>query len=192
MIDPQNITDFNRNYAELEEFLIFAVCVAGKKATQMAPKVAKLCFSTDFPAGVFAILAMMDKVGKLRWWLEENKIGNYTMKEKCIRQLVQVDARTVTVDELVTIPGIGPKTARFYALHSRPNQRLACLDTHILAWLADQGHQGVPKASPGDPKVYDKWEKIFLEECDKRGMLPADLDLAIWRERSNRKKGDNK
>lgn len=192
MIDPQNITNFNRTYAELEEFLIFAICVAGKKATQMAPKVAKLCFATEFPAGVFDHFRVMDRAGKLRWWLEVNKIGNYNIKEPCIREVIKHDVRTVDVATLVSIKGIGPKTARFFILHSRPLQRLACLDTHILGWLRDQGYENVPKQSPSNPKVYDKWEKIFLDECDKRGKLPADFDLEIWRERSNKKKEEDK
>lgn len=184
-VDPQNITNYDRTYAELEEFMIFAICVAGKNAMQMAPKVAKFCFATKFPAGVFDILGMMDKAGKLRWWLETCKIGNYTVKEQTIREVIKHDVRTVSVDDLVKIKGIGPKTARFFVLHSRPQQRIACLDTHILGWLRDRGYEGVPKASPNNVNTYNKWEKVFLDECDKRGKLPAELDLEIWRERSN-------
>jgi hypothetical protein len=38
-IDPFNITDFNRNHVELKEFLLFCICVAGKKATIISEKI---------------------------------------------------------------------------------------------------------------------------------------------------------
>ena len=43
MIDPKNITNYNRTRVELEEFLLFAICVAGKSSSQIAPKINALC-----------------------------------------------------------------------------------------------------------------------------------------------------
>jgi thermostable 8-oxoguanine DNA glycosylase len=64
-------------------------------------------------------------------------------------------------------------------LHSRPDQQIAVLDTHILKWLREQGYN-VPKATP--PKArYTIIEKDFLTECDKAGKTPAELDLEIWK-----------
>jgi esterase/lipase superfamily enzyme len=38
MIDPSKVTNFNRTPEELEEFLLFAIVVAGKSAYQQANK----------------------------------------------------------------------------------------------------------------------------------------------------------
>lgn len=37
MIDPKNITNFDRTDNELEEFALFAIAVAGKSAKTIAP-----------------------------------------------------------------------------------------------------------------------------------------------------------
>lgn len=42
MIDPKNITNYNRNEWELQEFFIFCIAVAGKKSDQTALKVQEL------------------------------------------------------------------------------------------------------------------------------------------------------
>ena len=154
-----------------------------KQAKQVAPKVAKFCFAGKHASGVFMLLDIINKAGKLRWWLEKCKIGNYTVKEKCIRELVKIDVHTCTVENLEKIPGFGPKTARFFILHSRPNQKVACLDTHILKWLKEKGHD-VPKASPQNPKTYARVENLFLDECEKCGKTPAQLDLEVWKSKA--------
>jgi hypothetical protein len=187
MIDPTTITNFNRTLAEQEEFLVFAVCVAGKKATQMAPKVHVFCGQDrSSPSRPFEFLRIKDSAGKLRVWLEECKIGNYTVKEKCIRAMIwnPLFPDWANVHDLETLPGIGPKTARFFILHSRPNQRFACLDVHILRELRDLGYKNIPKQSPSNANTYARIEKIFLAEADKRGKSPANYDLEIWKSKA--------
>jgi thermostable 8-oxoguanine DNA glycosylase len=85
------------------------------------------------------------------------------------------------VELLQCVKGIGMKTARFFVMHTRAHQMYACLDTHILAWLGDKGHD-VPKSTP-QGKKYLELEKIFLDYCIEMDMMPADLDLKIWNER---------
>ena len=94
-----------------------------------------------------------------------------------------IDLKTCTVEELESIYGIGPKTARFIIMHSRPNQRLATLDTHILRWMRDQGIDA-PKATPQSQKIYKKLEDKFLTLCDNCAILPSQLDLKIWKQYS--------
>jgi thermostable 8-oxoguanine DNA glycosylase len=86
--------------------------------------------------------------------------------------------RSVPVNILECVKDIGMKTARFFVMHSRPNQQVACLDTHILKWLGEQGHE-VPTRTPRGQKYLDL-EKIFLDYCNKMGKTPAQLDLEIW------------
>jgi hypothetical protein len=52
----------------------------------------------------------------LRERLEESKLGQYTRIEHVFRQIVLLDVTKVTLEELESIKGIGPKTARFFFL----------------------------------------------------------------------------
>jgi thermostable 8-oxoguanine DNA glycosylase len=90
------------------------------------------------------------------------------------------------VQELESVKGIGPKTARFFLLHSRPNQEIAVLDTHILHWMRDNGIKA-PKTTPSGEK-YLKFEKMFIDIAKKNDISIADLDLRIWTAYSSKKK----
>lgn len=95
-----------------------------------------------------------------------------------------LDLRTAPRTKLCTIPGVGPKTASFFLMYTRQNIRVACLDTHVLAWLRDHGHPKAPGTSPQSPAAYERWERIFLQECDTRGVDPAKFDFDIWSSRA--------
>ena len=90
---------------------------------------------------------------------------------------------SVNLHLLQCVKGVGMKTARFFFMHSLPNQNLACLDTHILKWLGEKGHE-VPKQTPNGIK-YLKLEQIFLQYALEAGKSPATLDLEIWNSRHN-------
>ena len=179
MIIPSEPTNFNRTQSELEEWLLFCVSVAGKTATQQALKLEQfLDFGTGSP---FSKIRNCDN---LRKRLEDCKLGQYNRIEYVFNQIVLLDVSTVTLEELESIKGIGPKTARFYFLHSFPNQNIAVLDTHILSWLREQGYNA-PKNTP-NLKKYKELEKIFLQEAENRNLTSAELDIAIWNEKSKK------
>jgi hypothetical protein len=191
MIEPTNITNYNRTQAELEEFLMFAILVAGKTAKTQAEKL-------DWFLRTSRIL----KVSPFQWlryivYFEDDllmashfserlkvfKLGQYKRIEKAFRGILQFEGRldTVTLEELESVAGIGPKTSRFFLLHSRPDQKFAVLDTHILKYMKERGYEGIPKATPSDKKKYRKVEDDFLYECRILKKNPADLDLEIWK-----------
>ena len=179
MIDPNQVTNFNRTSAELQEFILFCAVVAGKSAHQQAHK---LNWFLDTGTGEpFEKIERMDLMARLK----ESKLGQYNRLHTVFQEIVYLDLAHCTVEELEYIPGIGPKTARFFLLHSRPNQNLAVLDTHILAWMKSIGYQNIPKATPTGNR-YKEIEKHFLREAKLRNMTPADLDLKIWKERAKR------
>jgi thermostable 8-oxoguanine DNA glycosylase len=122
-----------------------------------------------------------DVSGHLTEQLKRHKLGQYNRIEKAFRGILQFEGRldTVTLEELESVDGIGPKTARFFLLHSRPNQKIAVLDTHILKFLSEKGYN-VPKATPSKKK-YGQIEKDFLTECEKAGKDVAEMDLEIWK-----------
>lgn len=192
MIDPRKVTNFERTDEELEEFMLFSVAVAGKGAFQQAAKVDE--FIRKFHGGgytPFGVIRTMDMDGTLDFFLRSVKIGQYNRIGTAYRGLARFfkynpdtdrhsPLRDVHIKYLETIKGVGMKTARFFAMHTRPHQQYACLDTHILRWLGEKGHI-VPKTTPQGEK-YLALEKVFLEYCNAMCKSPAELDLQIWNE----------
>ena len=186
MITPEKITDYNRTQAELEEFLLFAILVAGKTAKTQAEKLnrfLKLKSKLGLPSDTtpFQYLQFLCNLQDMKTPMMVCKLGQYNRIEKAFRGIIQFHGRldSVTVEELESVKGIGPKTARFFILHSRPDQQVACLDTHILKWMGSKGYN-VPKTTPSKKK-YKQIESDFLHECHKVGKKVADMDLEIWK-----------
>jgi thermostable 8-oxoguanine DNA glycosylase len=180
MIETKTFTNYNRTKEELEELLIFSVCVANKPAERTAKVVDKLlkCSRAKTPFGKIRSLI---KQGKLEEYLKQVRTGQYSRISKSLRDLVdsQLDLKKCTVQCLEKIYGIGPKTARMFILHTRPKQQVAVLDTHILKYLKTLGHQ-VPKTTPTG-RMYSKLENVFLDHARELGQNVADLDLNIWK-----------
>lgn len=186
MIDPTKVTNYERTQYELEEFLLFAIVVAGKGAFQQAKKLEQFLTKYDgFGATPFEIIRTMDADGTLDFHLRDVKMGQYNRIGSAFRGVATFFALnsnvTLSIRLLECIKGVGMKTARFFMLHTQENAMYACLDTHILKWLGEQGHE-VPKTTPQGEK-YLALEKIFLEYARNRSMSPATLDLQIWNSR---------
>jgi len=180
MIDPANITNYNLTESELEEVLIFWICVAGKTAATIAKGVEKLL--TDLKGGT--PFAKIKRYGydRLPNKLKECGIGCYTLKAKYLWALVNsnLDLRTCSLEDLESISGIGRKTSRCFVMHSRRDSKCAGLDTHILKFLRSKGHE-VPISTPGSKKKYLEVEQVFLKYAQASGETVADFDLNIWR-----------
>ena len=187
MIDPRNITNYYRTTNELEEFLLFCIFVQGKKSQQTADKLEQFLelgcrdYGNMSPFQLIRVLLDNDELDR---YLRHCKFGCYRNLNKGLKELVEadLDLRTCTTNELEAIHGIGLKSSRFFIMHSRENQRIATLDTHILKWLREKGYDA-PKSTPTSIGLYYKLEDAFLAECDKTGYSPADFDLMIWKER---------
>jgi len=184
MITPTTITNFNRTEAELEEFLMFAILVAGKGAEQQAKKLdafLTLCLHKHRNKP-FAHIKHLASMGWLEIHMKQFKLGQYNRVGNAFKEILKFKGKlkNVTIEELESVNGIGSKTARFFILHSRPDAQVACLDTHILKWMDEQGYKNIPKATP-PKKKYAEIEKLFLQEAIRHQMTPADLDLTIWK-----------
>jgi hypothetical protein len=171
---------------ELEEFALFAVMVAGKTADGTRKKLAQFlacpaCVESggNF-AHPFATVRARIHEGKLGRELRRVKVGQYRRINSALRGLVKLNPATCSVQDLEAIKGIGPKTARFFILHTRPGARLAALDTHILRFLKSVGIRDVPKTTPPAGPRYARLEGQFLRLCDLLKREPKDLDLEIW------------
>lgn len=193
MIDPTNITKFNRNHRQLEEVLLFWIMAANKPAMRTAKRLNEfLDHYHRLLTGItenkqwrpFELLRHFSQ-DKLAEAFCEYGFGCQNQKAATVYELVHsgLDLRTCTVDDLEAIKGIGPKTARCFIMHSRRDAQHAGLDTHILKWLAER-YDNIPKSTPQSKKRYDDIEKLFVDEAKALGKTPADLDLEIWRKYS--------
>jgi hypothetical protein len=180
--------NFDRNEIELQEFFLFCVCVAGKTSVIQAQKLEEF-LTPAWNRGImpFEYIDYLIKRDTLLPMLQQVKLGQYGRLEEIFKRSIHTDLETVTVDELERIPGIGPKTSRFFIMHSRANQRVAALDTHILSWLSENVIGiTVPTSTPQSLSRYRSLEAVFLNEADSRGITPEVLDLQIWNERSRK------
>lgn len=184
LIDPFKVTDFNRPDDQLQAFWLFAILVAGKNAKVQAQKLAE--FLEPMPQGEaddgydpFNWILALDWVGSLEAEVRAHKLGQYSRIVPAFRQSLDLDLREDDVHDFEKVYGVGPKTARFFLLHSREDQDFAVLDTHILRWMEEELKMDVPRATPTGDR-YLQLEESYLEAAVARGMTPADLDLHIW------------
>lgn len=185
MINPDQLTNYRRTEAELQEFWLFSIAVAGKPAFRIARQVAEFIAAlplvgrlTPFD-GIHHVLATEGYDGLFKR-VVDMRCGQQTRITKAFAQSIFLDLRNTTLDNLMEVHGVGPKTARMFLLHSRPRQRLAVLDTHILKFLGKRGIK-VPKLTPTGRR-YAHLEKRFLALADKAGLSPAKYDLQIWKQ----------
>lgn len=180
-VNPHQVTDFNRSPDQLQAFWMFAILVAGKNANVQAKKLSDFLY----PAVIeeydpFTYVRALDYLSALENEVREHKLGQYSRIVPAFLQSLELDLEKCDVHDLEEVYGVGPKTARFFLLHSREGEDLAVLDTHILKWMSTELSVDVPKVTPTGDR-YLELEEIFLEEAVSRGMTPADLDLHIWK-----------
>lgn len=181
MVDPSNITKYNCSNFELQELILFWICVAGKKADTISRILENFLqegfkkFGCCQPFDV--ILNHKDNLPKE---LKRHGLGCYNNKSKTMLELAKsnIDLSKCSAEDLESIYGIGMKTSRCFILHSRKNAEYAGLDTHILKFMKILGYD-VPKSTPTKNK-YKKIEKDFLYLVKKSGLLAQDVDLLIW------------
>lgn len=178
MINPNQITNFHRTKEELEEFWLFSILVAGKNSKVAAAALDRMLKHVDKP---FVFLRNLTDKERLIL-LKSCRTGQYNRINNAIRDSFDVNLRSCDVAELEGINGCGPKTARFFLMHTRPNIKEGVLDTHILKWLRSKGHDA-PKQTPQNKKVYKKYSEIFQKEVEKEGKWStlAEADLEIWK-----------
>lgn len=187
--DPTNCTIYNRSERELEEFLLFCIAVAGKNA-QTTRRILQN-FWSNIPEryhcnSPFGVLTYFCSPKRIAQYLKDSGMGCYNLKALSFFEIARsdIDLRNCTIEDLEKFPGIGKKTSRFFLLHSRPGQRLAVLDTHILKFMRDNGIS-TPLATP-QGKLYTQLEERFLNMVPE-GMSVAEFDLAIWNRYSKKR-----
>lgn len=173
---------------EMQARLIYSVLVAGKSANFAEMKLLALVGSRveDLP---FEIIRDHIQGGDLEEWLRSVKTGSYGRLVKCFPDLIKLDPSICTIQQLEGVHGVGPKTARFFILWTRPDAVCAALDTHVLKWLRSLGYNA-PKSTPQAGPRYEELERAFLREARERGKTPRELDFEVWDSYANSKTRD--
>lgn len=186
IIEPTKITDYSRSDAELEAFWIFCIMVAGRNSDFAAKKVGDMLRDKPPPFEFFQ--SMMPN--GVRNYLEVHKVGQYNRINRAIVESLKLDLRTCSLKDLVSVHGVGFKTACFFLLHSRKGSEVCVLDTHILRYLRENGFALAPKTSPQKIKDYEAWGEIWATVRKKRfpHLSAADADLLVWTLMSGRLK----
>ena len=191
MINPYNITDYNRKRGELEEFLLFCIVVAGKTAYIQAQKLESFLNSVNsrlmLPEHItpFQSLKSAEQHGILFEEIKLAKLGQYKKIYSGFKYISEreFDLNRMTPELLEKIPGVGMKTSRFFLLHSDTfyKDKIAILDTHILKFIKENIDERAPKSTPVIPLTYRFWESMFLNWCLKNNKNVADFDLEVWK-----------
>ena len=188
MINPAEVTNYNRTQSELQEFILFCINVAGKKSSVESPKLevfierAKDITKETSP---FNCIKKLIKLGRLNEIMHWAKLSPYAQRYNSYVAVSKIkDLQTVTLNRLLQVPGIGLKTARFFLSHSREDFDEPMLDTHILHFLRDQGYTDAPKSTPSNENTYFYFANIFKNIARQLGKTVTDLDLEIWKQYS--------
>tara|TARA_B100000035_G_C20753690_1_gene445159 strand:+ start:52 stop:627 length:576 start_codon:yes stop_codon:yes gene_type:complete len=188
MINPAEVTNYNRTQDELQEFLLFCINVAGKKSSIEAPKLevfiqrAKDITKETSPFNCIKKLIQLGRLQEIMHWA---KLSPYKQRYNSYVDVVKLgDLQTVTLNRLLQVAGIGLKTARFFLSHSREDFDEPMLDTHILQFLRDNGYRNAPKSTPSNLGVYNYYANIFKMFARVSGKSVTDLDLEIWKQYS--------
>ena len=181
MINPTELIKPTDSTSRKQEFLLCCILSVGKNSDVAAAKLDLLLAGKDEGATPFDYLLSQD----IRQLVLDAKTGQYQRVSEAILQALEVDVETVTLEQLQSIHGIGPKTARFFLVHAQGKTH-AILDTHILKCMRGL-FPDVPKATP-PARHYGKWERLCLTFMQAKfpDDSPLVADLEIWRSQSSR------
>lgn len=195
MPDPADFSDIGDARASKRDaqwWLLYAILVANKPAEITRKKLDEFLSGYEShwsPFDIVGALAAVGQVGNshLTDVLRRVRTGQYTRIEAAFRDVAVKlppvageDPRNWSLETLESIPGVGPKTARWFYLLVNPGAPVAALDTHVLKFLRDNGVEGVPKATPARGRTYRRLEAEFVAHAQRLGLNARDLDFFAW------------
>jgi len=170
---------------EKEYFLIFSIIVAGRNAKMAVEKAWRLLEFTWGEETPFDLIKHYIDHNTLTQKLKSLKIGQYTRIEKALKDIINLNVETCSLEDLLACHGVGNKTARFFLLNTRKDAEYAVLDTHVLKWLNSLfgNWMNVPKSTPTSGSRYALWEykaiQAMKKEYPERTLAQADFE--IWK-----------
>jgi len=192
MIDPTKIINYDRTDAELEEFFLFCVLVAGKNLDVAAKTCNRLVNGVKSANPFFARTSIISALSVLKdesieRVLRAARTGQYSRLVKTIKQSSSLNLRTCSLEDLLKIHGVGRKSANFFLTYTRKDHDGSVLDVHILSFLRDHGIDA-PKATPSSEKRYNQlsadWKRISEEVYPE--LTNEERDLKVWKAYSGR------
>lgn len=172
---------------ELQARLIYALIVAGKSAkfaTAATKRLLENCGPGENPLEMCRRHLFDDFLPVLSVTLQQARTGNYTKLSLALIYISThpIDLRTCSPQKLEEVPGIGPKTSRFFINWTRPDAQNAVLDVHVLRWmqqyLGSSAH--VPKTTPQSESKYREWADTFVRIAEGMNKTVQQLDAEIW------------
>ena len=183
LVDPWSITDHHRSDGGLEAFFLFCTAVANKAAPVISGKLQMFLDGSGLAGTPFEQVRNMLGEGTLYDHLKRVRMGKYGILVRGWQHVTELPVdflRKAGVDDLEKVPGVGPKTARFFLVHSREYAEHAVIDTHMLKFLRDAGEAGVPTGNFPGAGNYAYLESLVLGHVRRLGLTPADFDLQAW------------
>lgn len=180
-VDSYNIPK-RMSRQQLEWWILFTICVAGKGARQTQDKMKALMkrLKQIFGAGTPFFLvreAIAHKI--LDDLLREYKFGKYNLVNRGFAQAIEIDVKKISIENLEKIHGIGPKSARMIMLYYDPKSEAVPLDTHVLKYLRKKGYDA-PKTTPSAGPKYNFLEEAFVREAKRQHKTVRELDTEVW------------
>lgn len=194
MINPTEVTNFERTPNQVEQFALFAILVAGKNSDVASKKLLEICKEVFEETGRRDILTWIVETYENRFQIQDffqsYNTGQHTRLAKHVDKMRFDIKRGILLKLPVEVleKKMGPKTARFFLLHSVKDCECIPLDTHILSWMRDNGAD-VPKSTPKPGKRYRQIEEECLamfNELLPEGKSVAEKDLMVWKKQSGR------
>ena len=194
MINPTEVTNFERTPDQVEQFALFAILVAGKNSDVASRKLLEICKEVFEETHRRDILTWIIETYENRFLIQDffqsYNTGQHTRIAKHVDKMRFEIKNKILLDLPVRVleEKMGPKTARFFMLHSIKDCECIPLDTHILSWMRDNGAD-VPKSTPKPGKRYRQIEEECLamfNELLPEGKSVAEKDLMVWKKQSGR------
>lgn len=186
-VDPNAIPK-RMSREQLEWWILFGICVAGKSAKQTETKVRALLsdltlFRRPGKPHVsytpFEIVRRFIRHGKLVSWLKRHRIGQYSRIAGAFKAAVDIDLSNLSLEALEAIPGVGPKTARMIMLYYDPKANCVPLDRHVLKYLRLAGIEA-PQSTPPAGEKYRQLETAFILLAHGQNKSVRQLDTEVW------------
>lgn len=196
-VDPNNIPP-HLSTKQLEFFILFAILVAGKSASQTFKKLDEfltrnVSWADEFVGlptpspSPFEVIRFLLEESTLGVELEASRFGQYSRVAKAFAHVAyRLDPESLSVADLESVPGIGPKTTRFILLYGGFDKKAVPLDTHILKFLRRAGYRA-PKSTPPKGERYTELERAFQAEAEIRDLTVRELDTLVWQAYSTKK-----
>ena len=168
MIDYKNITIYDRTETELQEFLLYCIIVDNNNAALQAALL-NIFLMKGYREYMtpFEFIGSLLEQDTLHHLISDANLGNYRRLTKIFKQFIHVDISNLYLPELEDMVGVGPKIARQFITHTKPNQHnIVIFDRSKLEELAARREHNIPipKSVPHSISRYRELELLYLEK----------------------------